>query len=104
MVDSDPVAIPLSLMMINDIALANVGGEVFNEISQHLKRDSLFDRTAMVTHSPGNIGYIPTDKAYLLPAAMAVNNRLKPGCAEPAMVDAFLGLEKQYLPIWKLAR
>ena len=101
MVDGDPVTIPLGLVMINDIALASVSGEVFNEIGQHLKKDSLFDRTVMVTLSPGRIGYIPTDKAYLLPAAMAVNNRLKPGCAEPAIVDAFVNLEKQYLPIWK---
>ena len=101
MVDGEPVTIPLGLVMINDIALANVSGEVFNEIGQHLKKESLFDRTAMVTLSPGSIGYIPTDKAYLLPAAMAANNRLKPGCAEPAIVGAFVDLEKQYLPIWK---
>ena len=103
MVDGEPVTIPLGLVMINDIALASVSGEVFNEIGQHLKKDSLFDRTAMVTLSPGRIGYIPTDKAYLLPAAMAVNNRLKPGCAEPAIVNAFVDMEKQYLPIWSAA-
>jgi len=103
MVDGDPVTIPLSLVMINDIALANVSGEVFSEIGQQLKKESLFDRTAMVTLSPGSIGYIPTDEAYLLPAAMAVNNRLKPGCAEPAIVGAFVDMENQYLPIWKAA-
>ena len=103
MVDGDPVTIPLGLVMINDIALASVSGEVFSEIGQHVKKDSLFDRTVMVTLSPGRIGYIPTDKAYLLPAAMTVNNRLKPGCAEPAIVDAFVDLEKRYLPVWKAA-
>jgi neutral ceramidase len=101
MVDGDPVTIPLELVMINDIALANVGGEVFIEIGQHVKKDSLFDRTVMVTLSPGSIGYIPTDKAYLLPAQMAVNNKIKPGCAEPAIVNGFLDMEKQYIPIWK---
>jgi hypothetical protein len=45
MVDGDPVTIPLGLVMINDIALANVSGEVFSEIGQHVKKDSLFDRT-----------------------------------------------------------
>jgi hypothetical protein len=104
MVDGDPVTIPLSLLMINDIALANVGGEVFNEISQKLKRESYFDRTAMVTLSPGSLGYIPSEKSYLLPSAMAVNNRIKPGCAEQAIVESFLGLEKQYLPVWKAAK
>jgi len=100
-VDGDPVTIPLGLMMINDIALANVSGEVFTEIGQKLKTESPFDRTVMVTLSGGSIGYIPSEKAYLLPSAMAANNRIKPGCAEQAIVGAFVELGKQYLPIWK---
>jgi len=104
MVDGDPVTIPLELVMINDIALANVGGEVFNEISQKLKQQSLFDRTAMVTLSPGSIGYIPSEKSYLLPSQMAVNNHIRPGCAEQSIVNGFLDLEKQYIPVWKAAR
>jgi neutral ceramidase len=103
MVDSDPVVIPLGLIMINDIALANVSGEVFNEISQRLKRDSLFDRTAMVTLVNGSLGYIPSENAYLLPSAMAAHNRIRPGCAEHQIVDAFVGLEKDYVPVWKAA-
>jgi hypothetical protein len=104
MVDGNPVAIPLSLLMINDIAVAGVSGEVFTEIGQHVKRDSLFDRTMMVTMLPDGIGYIPTDKAFLLPAEKAVGNSLKPGCAEPAMVEAFQGMMKDYLPAWKTAK
>jgi neutral ceramidase len=104
MVDADPVDISLGLIMINDIALADVTGEVFTDISQKLKKESLFDRTAMVTLSRGSIGYIPSESSYLLPSAMAANNRIKPGCAEHAIVEAFVGLEKQYLPIWTAAR
>jgi neutral ceramidase len=104
MVDGDPVDISLGLIMINDIALADVTGEVFTDISQKLKKESLFDRTAMVTLSRGSIGYIPSESSYLLPSAMAANNRIKPGCAEHEIVDAFVGLEKQYLPIWTVAR
>jgi hypothetical protein len=104
MVDAEPVNIPLGLVMINDIALANVSGEVFNEISQKLKRESLFDRTAMVTLSRGSLGYIPSESAYLLPSAMAARNRIKPGCAESQIVDAFVGLEKQYIPVWTASR
>lgn len=103
MVDGDPVTIPLNLIMINDIALANVSGEVFTDISQKLKKESLFDRTAMVTLSNGRVGYIPSESAYLLPSAMAANNNIKPGCAEHEIVDSFLGLEKQYMPIWDAA-
>jgi hypothetical protein len=104
MVDAEPVNIPLGLVMINDIALANVSGEVFNEISQKLKRESLFDRTAMVTLSRGSLGYIPSESAYLLPSAMAARNRIKPGCAESQIVNAFVGLEKQYIPVWTASR
>ena len=104
MVDGDPVNIPLELIMINDIALANVSGEVFNEIGQQLKKESLFDRTAMPTLVNGSLGYIPSESAYLLPSAMAVHNRIKPGCAEQGIADAFVGLEKEYLPIWKQSR
>jgi hypothetical protein len=101
MVDGPPVNIPLTLVMVNDIAVAGVSGEVFTEIGEHVKRDSLFDRTMMVTLLANDIGYIPTDKAYLLPSEKAVGNRLKPGCAEPAMVGAFQELMQRYVPVWK---
>jgi neutral ceramidase len=103
MKDGDPVDIPLELLMVNDIAFAGVSGEVFTEIGQHLKQQSLFDHTIMVTLLPNRIGYIPSDAAYLLPSQMAAGNRLKPGCAEPAMIGAFKSMESQYLPIWKAA-
>ncbi len=103
MIDGDPVTIPLQLLMVNDIAIAGVSGEVFTEIGEHVKHDSLFDRTFMVTMLPNRVGYIPTDKAYLLPSEKAITNRLKPGCAEPAMVGAFQQMEKSYMPVWQAA-
>jgi neutral ceramidase len=103
MKDGDPLVIPLALLMVNEIAVAGVSGEVFTEIGQHVKQQSLFDHTIMVTLLPNRASYIPSDAAYLLPSQMAVTNRLKPGCAEPAMIGAFKGMETQYLPIWKAA-
>jgi hypothetical protein len=100
MIDADAVRIPLAVLMINDIAVAGVSGEVFSEIGEHLKRDSVFDRTMLVTLLPNGVGYIPTDKAYLLPSEKAVGNRIKPGCAEPAMIGAFREMMQQYLPVW----
>jgi neutral ceramidase len=97
MIDGDPVNIPLSLLMINDIALAGVSGEVFSEIGLHLKRDSLFDRTVMVTQTPNGVGYIATDTAYLLPAEKTVGNRIKAGCAEPAIINGFLEMMGDFL-------
>jgi neutral ceramidase len=104
MKDADPVTIPLALLMVNDIALAGVSGEVFTEIGERLKRESIFDRTVMVTVLANGIGYIPTDKAYLMPSEKAIINRLKPGCAEPALIGAFQQLMQQYLPVWNAAR
>jgi hypothetical protein len=104
MIDGDPVTIPLQLIMVNDIAIAGVSGEVFSEIGQHVKKDSLFDRTLMVTIIPNGVGYIPTDKAFLLPSEKAVGNRIKPGCAEPAMVGEFQAMMKRYMPIWQAAK
>jgi hypothetical protein len=97
MVDGDPVTIPLYLFMINDIALAGVSGEVFTEIGVHLKEQSIFDRTVMVTHTPNGIGYIPTDAAYLMPSEKALTSRIKPGYAEPAIIGALTGLMGEYL-------
>lgn len=104
MIDGDPVTIPLQLLMINDIAIAGVAGEVFTEIGQHVKKDSLFDRTMMVTVLANKVGYIPTDKAFLLPSEKAVGNPIKPGCAEPAIVSGFQSMMKSYLPVWKAAK
>jgi hypothetical protein len=103
MVDGDPVTIPLHLLMVNDIAIAGVSGEVYTEIGEYVKQDSAFDRTFMVTMLPNGIGYIPTDKAYLMPSEKAITNRIKPGCAEPALVDAFKQMERSYLPVWEAA-
>lgn len=104
MIPGNPVTIPLSLVMINDIAVAGVSGEVYTEIGQHVKRDSLFDRTMMVTLLPNGIGYVPTDKAYLLPSEKAITNRIAPGCAEPAMIEGFRAMMESYMPVWNAAR
>jgi neutral ceramidase len=97
MIDGDPVTIPLHLLMINDVAMAGVSGEVFVEIGKHLKDQSLFDRTIMVTGMPSGAGYIPTDAAYLMPSEKAQTNRIKPGYVEPALINAFLQMMNEYV-------
>lgn len=99
MIEGDPVTIPLHLLMINDIALAGVSAEVFTEIGINLKAQSLFDRTIMVTHLPEKVGYIPTDKAFLLPSEKAIVNNLAPGCAEPSMINAFIAMMEEYITL-----
>jgi hypothetical protein len=89
MVDGAPVKIPLTLMTVGDIALAGVGGELFTEIGMSVKAQSPFDRTMVVTHLPGNVGYIPTDRAYALPSEKALTASMKPGCADPGIPATF---------------
>ena len=101
MVDGDPVTIPLQIVMINDIAIQGISGELFTEIGEHIRRDSIFDRMFMVTMLPNGIGYIPTDKAYLLPSEKAIANRIKPGCAEVGIVGAFQKMQQSYLPVFQ---
>ena len=94
--DSDPVSIRLSLLMINDIALAGVSGEVMTMIHEHLKKKSTSSRTVMVTHANGASGYIPDDAAFDQVSYEITTSRLKPGCAENAIVDGFLSLMRQH--------
>jgi hypothetical protein len=90
--DADPVRIRLGLLMLNDIAVAGVSGEVFTLIAQRLKRESPFNQTIMVTHANGSSGYIPSDAAFEPVSYEVTASRLKPGCAEGAIVNGFLDL------------
>jgi neutral ceramidase len=94
--DSDPVSIRLALLMINDIALAGVSGEVMTMIQRHLRNESPFSRTIMVTHTNGSSGYIPDDAAFDQVSYEITTTRLKPGCAENAIVSGFLHLMEQH--------
>jgi hypothetical protein len=88
--DADPVSIRLSLLVIKDIAIAGVSGEVLTNIGLRLKRESPFNRTAMVTHANGSSGYLPDDAAYDQVSYEITATRVKRGCAEDAIVNGFL--------------
>jgi len=90
--DAEPVNIRLGLLMINDIALAGVSGEVLTGIQQHLKRESPYSHTIMVTHANGSSGYIPNDAAFDQISYEITTSHLKPGCAENAIVNGLLEL------------
>jgi hypothetical protein len=93
--DSDPVSIRLSLLLIDDLALAGVSGEVMTMIQAHLKRQSPLSHTVMVTHANGSSGYIPDDAAFEQVSYEITTSRLKPGCAENAIVNGILKLMEQ---------
>ena len=88
--DADPVDIRLSLVTINDVALAGVSGEVFTLIARRLQREAPSRQVVMVTHSNGSSGYIPNDAAFEPVSYEVTASRLKPGCAENAIVSGFL--------------
>jgi hypothetical protein len=88
--DADPVNIRLSLLKVNDVALTGVSGEVFTHIYQHLKKESPFNGTIMVTHANGSSGYIPSDDAFDHISYENTVSHLKPGCAENGIVNGLL--------------
>lgn len=89
MVDADPVNIALTLATVGDIALAGVGGELYTEIGMAVKARSPFERTMVVTHLPGNAGYIPSDRAFAMPSEKAMTAGMKAGCADAAIPGMF---------------
>lgn len=92
--DGDPVNIRLGAMRIGSITLTTVDGEVYSPIAQRLKRESPMANTFMVTLANGmaNSGYIPNDTAFGALTFQVLGSRLKPGCAETAIVDGTLDL------------
>jgi hypothetical protein len=90
--DSDPVAVRLSLLVINDIAITGVSGEVLTNIGLRLKKESPFNRTIMVTHCNGSSGYLPDDAAYDQVSYEIVTTRAKRGCVEDAIVNGLLSM------------
>jgi neutral ceramidase len=92
--DADPVSIRLSLLRINDIALAGVSGEGMTVVQEHLKKRVL-SRTVMVTHANGSSGCIPDDAAYEQISYGITTTHLKPGCAENKIVSGFVEMMEE---------
>jgi neutral ceramidase len=93
-VDADPVEIRLSLLKIGDAVIGGVDGEVFSAIAQRFKAESPRKHTMMATLTNGmaRSGYIPSDEAFGYHTFEVLGSRLKPGCAENAIVDGLLDL------------
>lgn len=81
--------IRLSAMRIGSIILTGVSGEVFNEISVKMRKQSPYSNTFMVTHCNGSSGYLVTDAAYAEGGYEVNSTRAKSG-AEKAIVDNLL--------------
>jgi hypothetical protein len=92
--DDPPVQIGLGLLMIDDIAIGTVNGEVYNLIAQRLKKESPYAKTMMATLTNGmaNSGYIPDDASFGHNTFEVLSSRLQPGCAETEIVDGIISM------------
>lgn len=95
--DGDPVNIRLGALRIGTIELTSVNAEIYTPIAQRLKRESPMANTFMVTLANGaaNSGYIPNDTAFGAYTFQVLGSKLKPGCAETAIVNGLLDLIAQ---------
>jgi neutral ceramidase len=92
--DADPVPLKLSLLKIGDVAIGTVDAEVFNLIAQRFKREAPVKNAMMTTLTNGmaRSGYVPNDAAFAQYTFEVVSSRLKPGCAEDAIVGGLIDL------------
>jgi|GEM_PF-1501868 len=83
--DTGPLSIPLSVIRINDLVLAGIGGDIASDIGKSIKGASPVPNTTLVTMTAGSVGYILNDSAYVHPGHGAFGSPVKPGCATQAI-------------------
>jgi hypothetical protein len=90
--DRPPVSIPISMIRINDIAIAGISGDVASQIGAAIRVASPVAHTMVVTMLAGSVGYILTDANYTHPGHNLAGSPLKSGCAERALTDGMVRL------------
>jgi len=92
--DGPPVEIRVGLLRLGDVMIGAVNAEEFNPIAQRLKQESPYKATMMATLTNGSArsGYIPDDESFGKYTFEVLSSRLKPGCAESAIVNGIVGL------------
>jgi hypothetical protein len=92
--DGDAVHMRLGVLRIGNVALASVNAEIYSAIAQRLKERSPLADTVIVTLANGmaNSGYVPDDASFGAYTFQVLSSRLKPGCAEDAIVGGFLDM------------
>jgi neutral ceramidase len=93
--DTDPYELKLRALTINDVAITGVNGEAVSLIGQRVKQASPFAKTIFVNHGGGSGSYIPDDASYPKLTFEVTSSRMKPGCAENAIVDGLVKLLKK---------
>lgn len=93
--DAKDIDIELALVMLDDIPITGVCGEVYNQIAVRLKRESPYKRTMMTTVCDGHSGwggYIPDDESYGAEVFEVLSSGFKQGYAESGIVNGLLDM------------
>ena len=90
--DAPPVAISLSMLRINDIVLAGVGGDVASDIGREFKAATPGVNSALISMANGGLGYLLTDASYAHPGHGVMGSPVKAHCAASAIVDGLVTL------------
>jgi neutral ceramidase len=90
--DDAPVDIRIGLTMIGDAAIGSVNAGIYSAIGLRLKKESPYAKTMITTAANGfaSGGYIPDDASYGHETFSVLNSKVKPGCAESAIVNGII--------------
>ena len=94
-VQSPTVTLRLGLIMLNQVAIAGVSGEVVTNIYRHLQRETPLADTILATIVNDRVGYLADDAAYDRPIFEVNGSPAARGCAENAIVDGLVGMIKE---------
>ena len=94
--DGPPVNIRVGVLSIGTTAIGSVNAEIYTGIGQRIKAMSPLTQTVVTALANGSAGsgYIPTEEAFNRYTFQVLGSRLKPGCAEDAIVNAAVSLLK----------
>jgi len=93
-VDAEPVELRLGVLVVGDVAIAQVNAIPYAAIGLRLKKESPYAKTMLTTRANGmsRAGYVPDDASYAHQIFSVLNSPVKPGCGETAIVDGILDL------------
>jgi neutral ceramidase len=93
-IQGDDLKIRLSAIKIGHIVLTGWGGEIMTEMGMHLKEQSPYQNTFVITHCNGSSGYIVTDEALSEGGFEPRGSKSMPGC-EKELIDNLLEMISQ---------
>jgi neutral ceramidase len=96
-VQSPTVMLRLSLIMLDQVAIAGVSGEVVTNIYRHLQKETPLADTILATIVNDRVGYLVDDAAYDRPIFEVNGSPAARGCAEKAIVDGLVGMIRDEL-------